>query len=847
MEKYYAYQNDEVTSLERENQEAVRKNAGEYMVLLENNGVLPLGTGGKNIALYGNGVRHTIKGGTGSGDVNTRQVVNVQQGFEAAGFTVTTQLWLDAYDRRLDQAMTQYMDTIRQMMEEKNVPALIAMMGMPFTPPEIPEITDRDVEASQTDTAIYVLSRNSGEGSDRRYEKGDYLLSDSEEAALRFLGSRYKNFIVLLNTGGIIDTTVLRAIPGIDALMVVGQTGNMGGHMIADVVTGVCVPSGKLTDTWAADYFDYPSSASFSHNNGNLEDEYYTEGIYVGYRYFDTFGVTPNYCFGYGKGYTDFSMAVTEIVLEKNKVKIYVDVENTGDQFPGKEVVQVYYSAPEGSLKKPFQELAAFEKTPMLAPGEKAQLCLSFSLEDMASYSEDAAAWLLEEGDYILRVGNSSRNTRICGAVRLEKTVITKQLKNCFPDDIKLEEIRPKEDQSKEDQPKEALLKADPADISYEEAVYTKEHPVYLNHSPQKTLTLEDVRADHGLLEDFIAQMSVEDMADLCVGAARSGGANIVGNAGRLVPGAAGETISRLEDTKKIPPVIMADGPAGLRLQPHFKAMPDGTLIPGGKIRGNDREPFPENVPKEAIDYYQYCTAIPVASTLAQSWNMDLVESMGALVGREMKQFHIHLWLAPGMNIHRNPLCGRNFEYYSEDPRLSGRCAAACTRGVQSHGGQGTTIKHFAANNQEDNRMFTNAHISERALREIYLKGFEIAVKESQPYAIMTSYNLINGIHAANNYDLLQSVARDEWGFKGIVMTDWYTSQDTAFMGLPSGKYSWSDPALCIKAGNDLQMPGCDQNAADIVSAIYSKKVLSLGDLQFTVRNLLELILKVTQ
>ena len=197
MKKYFAYQNDEVTSLERENQEAVRKNAGEYMVLLENNGVLPLGAGGKNIALYGNGVRHTIKGGTGSGDVNTRQVVNVQQGFESAGFAVTTGPWLDAYDRRLDQAMTQYMDTIRQMMEERNMPPLIAMMDMPFTPPEIPEITDRDVEASQTDTAIYVLSRNSGEGSDRRYEKGDYLLSDSEEAALRFLGSRYKNFIVL--------------------------------------------------------------------------------------------------------------------------------------------------------------------------------------------------------------------------------------------------------------------------------------------------------------------------------------------------------------------------------------------------------------------------------------------------------------------------------------------------------------------------------------------------------------------------------------------------------------------------------------------------------------------------
>ena len=299
-------------------------------------------------------------------------------------------------------------------------------------------------------------------------------------------------------------------------------------------------------------------------------------------------------------------------------------------------------------------------------------------------------------------------------------------------------------------------------------------------------------------------------MAELCVGTERrNGDGNVIGSASSCVPGAAGDTTSSLLETRKVPNLIQADGPAGLRLETP-------------------------------------CTAIPIASTLAQSWDMNLIHRMGELVGEEMKQLHVDLWLAPGMNIHRNPLCGRNFEYYSEDPVLTGLCAATETKGVQSQKGKGTTIKHFAGNNQEDNRMFTNAHISERALREIYLKGFEIAVKTAQPYAIMTSYNLINGVHSANNYDMLQNIARDEWGFEGLVMTDWYTSQDTTEMGMvsPSGKYSHSSSVQCIKAGNDLQMPGCQQNVDDIVEAVNEGKEITKADLQRCAKHILSVALK---
>ena len=614
----------------------------------------------------------------------------------------------------------------------------------------------------------------------------------------------YKNCIVLLNVGGVIDLTSLKAIEGVQAIMLVGQTGNMGGYAVADVLTAKTIPSGKLTDTWARSYEDYPSSATFSHRDGNLDDEYYSDGIYVGYRYFDTFGVMPLYCFGYGKSYTEFEMKTINVTADEKQVQVEVEVTNIGDKYPGKEVVQVYYSAPDGIMEKPTQELAGFAKTKLLAPGEKDVVTIKFATTDMASFDAYDAAWIMEEGEYTIRVGNSSRNTEAVAVIDLDEQVTTLQLKRLMRDTIAVRELHhmiPIFD-----------IEFDfgvPA-IPFRIMLHEVMRRTLMNKRKDEVLTLEDVKAGNATLDELTAQLTVEEMAELCVGTERrNGDGNVIGSASSCVPGAAGDTTSSLLETRKVPNLIQADGPAGLRLE-----------IP--------------------------CTAIPIATTLAQSWDMNLIHRMGELVGEEMKQLHVDLWLAPGMNIHRNPLCGRNFEYYSEDPVLTGLCAATETKGVQSQKGKGTTIKHFAGNNQEDNRMFTNAHISERALREIYLKGFEIAVKTAQPYAIMTSYNLINGVHSANNYDMLQNIARDEWGFEGLVMTDWYTSQDTTEMGMvsPSRKYSHSSSVQCIKAGNDLQMPGCQQNVDDIVEAVNEGKEITKADLQRCAKHILSVALK---
>ena len=683
----------------------------------------------------------------------------------------------------------------------------------PFEEPEQPEITEADVK--EADAAIYVISRNSGEGKDRRAEKGDYYLSDRELQNIRFMTEHYKNCIVLLNVGGVIDLTSLKAIEGVQAIMLVGQTGNMGGYAVADVLTAKTIPSGKLTDTWARSYEDYPSSATFSHRDGNLDDEYYSDGIYVGYRYFDTFGVMPLYCFGYGKSYTEFEMKTINVTADEKQVQVEVEVTNIGDKYPGKEVVQVYYSAPDGIMEKPTQELAGFAKTKLLAPGEKDVVTITFSTTDMGSFDAYDAAWVMEEGEYTIRVGNSSRNTEAVAVIDLDEQVTTLQLKRLMRDTIAVRELHHmipifdiEFDFGVPAIPFRIMLQAE--NFKKELVEYEVMRRTLMDKRKDEVLTLEDVKAGNATLDELTAQLTVEEMAELCVGTERrNGDGNVIGSASSCVPGAAGDTTSSLLETRKVPNLIQADGPAGLRLETP-------------------------------------CTAIPIATTLAQSWDMDLIHRMGELVGEEMKQLHVDLWLAPGMNIHRNPLCGRNFEYYSEDPVLTGLCAATETKGVQSQKGKGTTIKHFAGNNQEDNRMFTNAHISERALREIYLKGFEIAVKTAQPYAIMTSYNLINGVHSANNYDMLQNIARDEWGFEGLVMTDWYTSQDTTEMGMvsPSGKYSHSSSVQCIKAGNDLQMPGCQQNVDDIVEAVNEGKEITKADLQRCAKHILSVALK---
>lgn len=814
MSGFFALTSDEVTSLERENQREVRRLAGECAVILENDGALPLKDDERKAALYGNGARHTVKGGTGSGDVNTRENINVEQGLVAAGFDVLGGEWLDRFDAEVSKAKKEYMESVEREMDERGVPVHMVLFERPFEAPEVPLI-ERKEDAR---TAIYVLSRNSGEGKDRECRKGDYLLTDREIQNLKFLAENYEKTILLLNVGGVIDTAPIREMKGINAVVLMGQLGNIGGLVAGDVLTGKTCPCGKLTDTWAKDYYDYPSSRTFSHNNGNVDDEYYTEDIFVGYRYFNAHRIEPAYCFGYGKSYTQFEIKAegfsVENAGEDKRITLETAVTNIGKEYAGREVVQVYYTAPEGELSKPYQELAGFAKTRLLKPGETQRLTVEFMLSDMASYSTKDAAWVLEPGEYMIRFGADSSSTSTAGTVTVEEKTVTRQLTNCLTESLPGQKTG------------------------------SLQRPVLEDKYPQKILTLKDVKEGNADVKDLAAQLTAEEMAELCVGIERrtDNGTQVVGNAATLVPGAAGQTSSVLLGKRGIFPLILADGPAGLRLQPHFKATEEGEVLPGGEVFGMDCMPFPESTPETAADYYQYCTAIPIATTLAQSWDVELLERMGEIVGREMRQYHVHLWLAPGMNIHRNPLCGRNFEYYSEDPLLSGKCAAAATRGVQSLGGQGTTLKHFAANNQEDNRMFTNAHISERALREIYLKGFEIAVKESHPYSIMTSYNLINGIHAANHYGLLQTVARDEWGFDGVVMTDWCTSQDTGYMGLTSDKYPWSSSEWCIKAGNDLQMPGCQENVEDIVNGVKSGEIITLGDLQFCTCNLLRVM-----
>ncbi len=836
MGKFYALTSDEVTSLEKENQALVRSLAGECMVVLENDGALPLGKEERTIVLYGSGARNTVKGGTGSGDVNSREVVNIYEGLKAEGFNILSDDWLDRYDKTLEDATNAYMADINEKASKQHVPPIMIMFSTPFVAPDEELIT----QVKDADIAIYVISRNSGEGADRYDVKKDYELDDNEVKNIQFLAANYKKTIVLLNTGGVIDTKVLRNTDGINAVMIAGQMGNIGGNIVSDVLTGKSIPSGKLTDTWAENYSDYPSSATFSHNNGNIDDEYYTEGIYVGYRYFDTFGIKPAYSFGYGKGYTDFAYEVDDVIADEKKVYVSVTVTNTGSKYAGREVIQVYVTSPEGAIDKPFKELRGFAKTSLLGPSQKETVTITFDTASMASYDITRASYVLEKGNYIIRVGNSCDNTRPAAVLTLDRDVVTVKCRNLFGLDEAVEEIQaPKREKEDISGLKEIALDSSKFTTSVIE--YQIDRPVLEDKRSGEKLTMDDVKSGNATLKELVAQLTLEEMANLCVGLFDHSASNVVGSASGSVVGAAGETIG-IPD-RKIIPTVNADGPAGLRLQPHFKTTADGQVLPGGEVFGMSRNPFPEDTPEDAIDYYQYCTAIPIASTLAQSWDMELIEKMGHIVGTEMQQFHVHLWLAPGMNIHRNPLCGRNFEYYSEDPLIAGSCAAADTKGVQSFAGQGTTIKHFAANSQEDNRMYNNAHISERTLREIYLKGFEIAVKGSQPLSVMTSYNLINGIHSANSKDLLQGALRDEWGFKGFVMTDWFSSQDARSIGLAPAnvKYDCASSPDCIKAGNDVQMPGSKQNVDDIIKGVEDGRI-TLGDVQFCALNILGVV-----
>ena len=782
----YSYEIAHISSL--------RTVAPECMVLLKANGSFPLRGPGK-IALYGSGARRTIKGGTGSGDVNSRQYSTIEQGLETAGFAITTKLWLDAYDRVYEQAHRNFVEKIKSEAKAAGIPAIFLGMGAVMPEP------DYEIElCGEGDTAVYVLSRVSGEGADRKPEKGDFKLTDTEVRDILSLQKQYKRFLLALNVGGVVD---LSPVMEVENILLLSQLGVVTGDAFADVLLGKSYPSGKLTTTWTK-WEDYASVGDF----GNQDDTQYREGIYVGYRYFDSIGKMPLFPFGHGMGYTVFSISEQKVEMDGTAVNISLTVTNTGS-LPGKETVQVYVSLPEGKLDQPYQVLATFGKTKELAPKEAECMKLTFPMQQLASFDEERNCSILEEGEYIIWVGTSSRNQQAYARVCLKGEVITKRLSDAGGECGFLD-WKPERSVREMDSDAPTLLLS---------ACAFKERK---HSTPSMSIDIPN----------HIQSLSDKELAYLCVGNYRTGAESksVIGAAGKKVAGAAGETCDRISG---IPPLIMADGPAGLRLNQHYGKDAEGIYDVGNPVPTAFSEFLDEDTRKalgmekqadlakrKGQIFDQYCTAIPIGTALAQSWNEEVGYICGDLVGEEMERFGIHLWLAPALNIHRNPLCGRNFEYYSEDPILSGKISAAITKGVQNHPGRGVTIKHFCANNQETNRFRSNSAVSRRALRDIYLKGFELCINEAQPAALMTSYNLLNGIHTSERADLLQRILRSEWGFEGLVMTDWITKLSTQVL-----KYEYASAANSVAAGNELIMPGGQEDVDEIMSAMQAGRI----------------------
>ena len=794
-----------ITDRERRNREISRRAAAESIALLKNEGLLPF-TANMRLALFGAGARHTIKGGTGSGDVNERSVVTIEEGLLRAGFSVVSTDWLSDYDARYQKARLDWRDLILgDGSEEAMAHFFENYTTHPFFMPDGRPLYEEDLAGA--DAAVYVVSRIAGEGADRTLEPGDYYLTAQESADLQYLNAHGLPTVLVVNAGGPVQIAETAALPCVRAVLFIAQPGQEGGNALADILSGKVCPSGKLTSTWARSFEDCPNAGTFSHLSGDTSKELYSEDIYVGYRYFDTFGVKPLYGFGYGLSYTSFEISDIRV----KELQITVSVTNTG-KCAGKEAVQVYLSCPQGRLKKEYRRLAAFSKTSLLAPGESVEIALEVPAKQLASYDEQASAWVIEAGSYGIWIGNSLETSVLAAAWDVERDVILERTAHICPLQEQLTVLTPPE-----------VPQSDTSGIVHV-------------HLPEDLLCAARSAAPlpSKAAVELAERLPARDLIPLLMGEI-SRGQGALGAAGIRVPGSAGETSSAYLESLGLAAAVMADGPAGLRLTQAYEVDPEtGTVYDPGFLASIERGLFaqPEIHPGTET-WHQFCTAFPAGTLLAQSFDPALLEEVGRAAAEEMEEFHVAWWLAPGMNIHRNPLCGRNFEYYSEDPFLSGKLAAAITRGVQSLPGVGTTIKHFACNNQEDNRIGSDSIVSERALREIYLRGFEIAVKESQPMCIMTSYNLVNGVHAANNYDLCTTVARQEWGFQGVIMSDWTTT-------LPE---AGSIPHLCVKAGNDLIMPGMESDLSEITAA-YENGSLTDEDIRSCAARLIHVILQ---
>ncbi len=787
---------------EKKHIDFLRQNAHECTLFLKRDNAFPI-DGPCTVALYGNGARKTVKGGTGSGDVASRFFVNFEQGLKESGFTVTTGDWLDSYDEINRAAYTAYVKEAKKAAKAAGYMPVVFSMGYFPAEPEydLPLKCDADI-------ALYVLSRNSGEGNDRRLIPGDVYLSKTEIRDIMWLNEHYDRFMLVLNVGGVVDLSPVMAVKNI---LCISQLGVVTGNVLPDIILGRSNPSGKLTTTWAT-----PEAYPTYENFGTLQDVDYKEGIYVGYRYFDSAGKKPLFPFGFGLSYSEFEISYRSCAAEGTVITVKAEIKNIS-ALPGKEVAQLYVSEPDGALDKAEKQLAAFKKTKLLAAGQTEEIELCFDFKDIAAFSEQKACYMLEKGDYIIRLGNSSENTKAVACIRLNADAVVKQCENKmgrpgFTDMVI---------------PRKARKDSDAADVGTAGTGADRLDHIDIDAAKipcEKTVYAKDVYIDHDL-----DQLSDHELMLLTLGHHEPGLAAIVGDSCKHVPGGAGETCLSVPSVNKS--VTMADGPAGLRLKAVYGVDKKGTydlsvdpmmekmldFLP--KAAGLLVKPSRK---RHGEVHYQYTTAIPIGTAIAQSFNNDFAEGLGNLVAEEMELFGVDLWLAPALNIHRNICCGRNFEYFSEDPFVSGKIAAAVSKGVEAHKGRGVTIKHFLCNNQELNRNNGNSRVSERALREIYLRGFEICIKEAAPKALMTSYNLVNNVHTSESYELINDILRCELHYKGLVMSDWIASGRTF---CKKAEYPAPYASNNIKAGNDLTMPGAKADERDIMKALRTGKL----------------------
>lgn len=733
--------------------QTAREMVTEGCILLENKeNALPLRENEK-VSVFGRIQTHYYKSGTGSGGmVNVTKVTGILEGLRESERVVLN-----------EELIKEYVEWEKENPFDEGV----GWGTEPWSQPEMPLEEETVAKAREfSDTAIVIIGRTAGEDKDIQDIPGAYRLSELEMEMLTKVRAAFPKMIVLLNIGSLIDLNYFDECKP-DALMIVWQGGMVGGSGTADVLTGKVSPSGKLTDTVAYALEDHPSHLYF----GDKDRNFYSEDIFVGYRYFETFAKQRvRYPFGYGLSYTDFAVQCkdAENQPKEKQVVLKVAVKNIGS-VSGKEVVQVYGQAPQGQLGKAERVLASFGKTGELQPGEEEILSLTVSYDALASYDDEGitghpSAFVMEEGEYVLYVGGNVRTAQKAFAFAIEETLVLEQLEKALWPVLPLKKMRPVADGEGW---KAVLTEGAVSDIE-EEKRRLDGMPAEIPQNFTTNYQLKDVRDGKVTMDQFIAQLTDDDLA--CIVRGEGMGSALV------TPGTAsafGGVSPHLRELG-IPCVCCDDGPSGMRLDSGEKAF-----------------------------------SLPCGTMIASSFNEALTEKLYSYTSLEMVANKVECLLGPGMNIHRHPLNGRNFEYFSEDPFMTGKMAGACLRGLNIYGVTGT-VKHFCGNNQEYSRLDVDAVISERALREIYLKGFEMVVKAKEATSVMTTYGAVNGLWTAGSYDLNTVILRNQWGFEGVVMTDWWAKINTRTEEARKTNF-----AAMVRAQNDLYMVCADSTVND--------------------------------